>query len=165
MVVPTLRPSDAGSTSSSSACRMRSGQASTFTLWASTAPRSHPRANSPMGASLGAANSPRLTPSQHCIPARGWQKAAGPPQGDAHNNLQPPAQGARASEAPMNWLAFGKGTHRQGGGRTLLPQGAGAAMWVGLELITLQKKKRMVSGGLCSIVMLISEVLQIKHHF
>lgn len=42
----------------------------------------------------------------------------------------------------MNWLAFGKGTHRQGGGRTLLPWGAGAAMWVGLELITLQKKKK-----------------------
>lgn len=41
----------------------------------------------------------------------------------------------------MNRLAFGRSTHRQGGGRTLLPRAGGAAVWVGLELKTLQKRK------------------------
>lgn len=54
MVVPTWRPRCGGSTVSSSACRMRSGQASTFTLWvASTGLRSHPRSRQTRGSLPG----------------------------------------------------------------------------------------------------------------
>jgi len=53
-VVPTLRPMSGGSTASSSACRMRSGQASTFTLRAaSAAPRGSPRSQDTPGSLPG----------------------------------------------------------------------------------------------------------------
>lgn len=147
MVVLTLRPRCGGTTVSSSECRMRSGQASTFTLRAaSTAPRSHPRADAPTGASPGAAKTPTatLTPPTPGSPLR----AAELPQGDAHaarpsaeHPNKPPTRCAQASKGPVNEVAFSKGTHKQGGGRTLSPQSVFAAMWVGLEHVVLKKKK------------------------
>lgn len=171
MLVPTLWPRCGGSTASSSACRMRSGQASTFTLQAaSTALMSHPWSRETQGSLPGCCQNPHNNPDLphqvpfRAIPAPRWLRAAELPQGDAHPahpstqiTLNPCHRLLRLQKHPQTRWVLAKAPTNTGG-RT-------CCQCVCCNAARTQKEKRMLACGLCSIVILISEVMQTKSYF